>query len=203
MAPVRQPVSGSVRPLKSILKKTSKASEASATPKSELLFTSSKKDKRRIKHAELMNKVAKSSAKTPKRRRPNKKLVATLDSLAAALPDDDIRDNSVAHGTGASAGDRPQDQVNIIRRKSMKSRPGALKRREKLDKGERDRFAKNMAQLAAPRPATGGAANPSGNAAGGVGGTTASIPSTSERWAALRGFISQTLETKPELKSAT
>jgi hypothetical protein len=60
----------------------------------------------------------------------------------------------------------------------MKSRPGALKRREKLDRGERDRFTKNMAQMATTTSQTGG---------------------TSEKWAALRGFISQTLEKRPEV----
>lgn len=96
------------------------------------------------------------------------------------------------------AGSRPEDQINVIKRKSLKSKPGAMKRREKLDKSERDRFAKNMAQLA-----------PSGTTElGGSIHTTADQsdqlasqqpPSTSQRWAALRGFISQTLETKPEL----
>ncbi|KIX95933.1 uncharacterized protein Z520_08188 [Fonsecaea multimorphosa CBS 102226] len=202
MAPVRNPPSQSVRPLKSILKQTSKTAGSTATPKSEPLFPSSKKDKRRIKHAELMNKVTKSAAKKSRRRRPNKKLVTNLDALAAALPDDDELENNGAHGTTAPTSDQIQDQVNIIRRKSMKSRPGALKRREKVDKGERDRFAKNMAQLAVSRSVNEGSADESGNAAGG-GGTTAAISSTSERWAALRGFISQTLETRPDLKITT
>ncbi|OAP62394.1 hypothetical protein AYL99_04597 [Fonsecaea erecta] len=195
MAPLRKPSSQSVRPLKSILKRTSESGGSSSAPKSESLFPSSKKDKRRIKHAELMNKVAKSTAKKkPRRRRPNNKLVTTLDALAAALPDDDE--------LNTSTDERARDQVNIIRRKSMKSRPGALKRREKLDKGERDRFAKNMAQLAAPKPISGGAAEAAGSGVGGQDTTTA-IPSTSERWAVLRGFISQTLETRPGLKSTT
>ena len=73
----------------------------------------------------------------------------------------------------------------------MKSRPGAMKRREKIDQGERERFAKNMAQMAVPtnRPIEG--------AIDQMNGTT----STSQRWAALRGFISQTLEQKPEMQS--
>jgi Ribosome biogenesis protein SLX9 len=118
-----------------------------------------------MKHARLMSKVTKSTSTKPRRRRPNNKLVATLDSLASALPDD----NEVTRGTGNDA----RDQVNIIKRKSLKSRPGALKRREKLDKGERDRFTKNMAQLAT---------------------TTSQAGDPSNKWATLRGFISQTLE---------
>lgn len=132
-----------------------------------------------------MNKVTKSATKKPRRRRPNKKLVTTLDALADALPDDDDDDKT---NSNSATGGRPEDQVNIIRRKSMKSRPGAMKRREKVDNSERDRFAKNLAQLAAAKPVA-------------KAGDDKAVPSTSERWAALRGFISQTLETKPELKT--
>ncbi|KAL6250459.1 hypothetical protein RBB50_002761 [Rhinocladiella similis] len=182
------PPTRTAKPLKSILKKTT----ASTISKQESLFPASKKDKRRIKHEQLINKVTKSSTKKPRRRRPNKKLVATLDSLADALPTDDVET-----GTRTSAGEKPEDQVNIIQRKSMKSRPGAMKRRERLDKGERDRFAKNMAQLAASPSANG---LEKGNASV-EAVSKASVPSTNDRWAALRGFISQTLETKPELRN--
>jgi hypothetical protein len=72
-----------------------------------------------------------------------------------------------------------------------------MKRRERLDKGERDRFAKNMAQLAASPSANG---LEKGNASV-EAVSKASVPSTNDRWAALRGFISQTLETKPELRN--
>ena len=181
------------QPLKSILKNSSSTTAADG----DSLFPSSKKDKRRIKHAHLINKVAKSSAnKNPKRRRPNKRLVTTLDALADALPDNDNGDET---GARVAAGEKPEDQVNIIKRKSMKSKPGALKRREKLDKGERDRFAKNMAQLAASKTLSEADQAASGNL--GKAETKSSVPSTGERWAALRGFISQTLERKPELKN--
>jgi len=133
-----------------------------------------------------MNKVTKSSTKAPKRRRPNKKLVTTLDALADALPDEDDAP------TSATTEEKPTDQVNIIKRKSMKSRPGAMKRRERLDKGERDRFAKNMAQMAVTQ-STGPAARTTD--------TKPTSSSFSERMAALRGFISQTLEQKPESKA--
>ncbi|EXJ63625.1 uncharacterized protein A1O5_11386 [Cladophialophora psammophila CBS 110553] len=202
MAPVREPPARGVRPSKSILKKTPKTGVSNAAPEAEPLFASSKKDKRRIKHAELMNKVTKSAAKKPRRRRPNNKLVTALDALAAALPDDNELENNGTRATGMSTGNQPPDQVNIIRRRSMKSRPGAMKRREKVDKGERDRFAKNMAQLATPRSLNEAAAQTSRDTANGAG-KTVPIPSTSERWAALRGFISQTLETNPELKKVT
>lgn len=122
-----------------------------------------------MKHARLMSKVTKATTSKPRRRRPNNKLVTTLDALASALPD-----NEEVGGSDA------RDQVNIIKRKSMKSRPGALKRREKLDKGERDRFTKNMAQMATTKSQTG---------------------DTSDKWAALRVFISQTLETRPDVQN--
>lgn len=139
-----------------------------------------------------MSKITKSPSKKPRRRqrRPNKKLVATLDSLAAALPDGD----SPGQGAPASAAEA-RDQVNIIRRKSIKSRPGAMKRREKVDQGERERFAKNLAQMAAAAAVSTTPADAQAGTAEGTAGAT------SQRWAALRGFIAQTLEQKPELKS--
>ena len=62
---------------------------------SESLFAASKKDKRRIKHAQLMSKVTKARTRNPRRRRPTKKLVTTLDALADALPDEDGEDGDV------------------------------------------------------------------------------------------------------------
>jgi hypothetical protein len=134
-----------------------------------------------------MAKITKPSSIKARRRRPNKKLVATLDSLVAALPDEDTP------GPGSTVGADAKDQVNIIRRKSMKSRPGAMKRREKIDLGERERFAKNMAQMAASTIASNSEADMTGQPKG-------PAAATSHRWAALRGFIAQTLEQKPELK---
>jgi hypothetical protein len=129
-----------------------------------------------------MSKVVKSYKKTPKRRRPSKKLVANLDSLADALPDAEEADQNEMGG-----------QAHIIRHKTLKHRPGAMKRKEKLEHLERDRFMKNMAQMAAIEtstakpPATGAEVHVQSN-------------STSNRWAALRGFISQTMEHQPAFK---
>jgi hypothetical protein len=132
-----------------------------------------------------MSKITKPSSNKARRRRPNKKLVATLDSLAAALPDEDTQ--------ASTAGTEAKDQVNVIRRKSMKSRPGAMKRREKIDLSERERFARNMAQMAVSTAA-------SNSEAGTTERSKGPAAATSQRWAALRGFIAQTLEQKPELK---
>jgi len=140
-----------------------------------------------------MHKITKSSTSKPRRRRPNKKLITTLEALADALPSSDDETSGTA-----AAGSKAQDQINIIKRKSLKSKPGAMKRREKLDKSERDRFAKNMAQLA-PSSTTNGTGSQNPVTTGSNRPVSQTANSTSQRWAALRGFISQTLETKPEL----
>ncbi|KAI9814816.1 MAG: hypothetical protein M1827_003082 [Pycnora praestabilis] len=142
-------------------------------------FANSKKDKRTIKHSSFVSKIEKADNKAKKRRRrPTKKLVATLESLADALPGND----EVGGGEQITGDAR-------IRQKSLKSRPGAMKRKEKLEMIERERFDKNMAQMA-PTRAT-------------VGSTTGGVTSTSERWTALRAFISQTMEQKTEFRNDT
>ena len=144
-------------------------------------FLNTKKDKRLIKHSAFVNRIEKANKKPLKRRRPSKKLVTTLESLADALPDLDEGGEKEVEMQGAK-----------IRHRSMKSRPGATKRREKLEKIERERFGKNLAQLtnsvAAAPPAQAAAEGAPAPAAAG----------TASRWAALRGFITQTMEQKPE-----
>lgn len=102
-----------------------------------------------------------------------------MDALADALPDE--ADDSAS--ANEAAGSQPADQINVIRRKSMKSRPGAMKRKQKLDNSERDRFARNLAQMAAPA-------------------TTVGSASSAEKLRALRGFISQTLEKRQDIAGA-
>jgi len=81
--------------------------------------------------------------------------------------------------------------------KSLKSRPGALKRKEKLERMERERFGKNMAQLVAGTQMESAATTDAL-----VGGEQQpSVHPTASRWAALRGFISQTMEQKEEFKT--
>ncbi len=188
MAPV-QPLHRGSKPLKSILKKPSQPS-SSSKDRSDDFFATSKKDKRRIKHAQLLNKISTAKTKS-KKRRSSKKLITTLDSLIDALPDDEelLQPHS-------SSGDGPDGQVNIIKRKSLKSRPGALKRKQKLDMEERARFVKNMAQLSASTASS----NTNGTDAEVNSSTTAS--SNLGRWAALRGFISGTLEKRPAMPAA-
>ncbi|KAL4889949.1 ribosome biogenesis protein SLX9-domain-containing protein [Aspergillus ambiguus] len=139
-------------------------------------FRTTKKDKRTIKHSSFVSKIEKSSQKTTKRRRASKKLATNLDSLADALPETETELND------------PANQVNVIKQKTLKHKPGAMKRREKLEKVERDRFAKNMAQMSNIETT---AAAESGN----------DSTSTSNRWSALRSFISQTMVQQPAFRT--
>ncbi|KAI1551835.1 hypothetical protein PtrSN002B_005445 [Pyrenophora tritici-repentis] len=132
-------------------------------------FPSSKRDKLKIKHSSFVSKIEKSSAKTQKRRRPNKKLVANLESLADALPD------------GGADGDVELGQARIVQPKvkleSMKKSKGAKKRKEKLEKLEKERFNANLVQLAS-----------------GTQGATA----VQDRWAALKNHVQSNMEVRPE-----
>jgi hypothetical protein len=161
-------------------------------------------------------KSSSSSASTTKRRRPNKKLVTTLESLGDAL--DDIQ-AEIDDGEGAAAGgggdamDAEQAAQGKVRHKSLKSRPGALKRKEKLVKGEMERFGRSLAQLANIKTAAGAGAGAAqekmevegGQKKGGEKEAQASAQSsaTSGRWAALRGFISATMEQNPAFLGQT
>lgn len=157
-----------------------KAPAAAARPRSlgDDLRTS-KKDKRQIKHASLMSKIEKSSGKNQKKRRASKKLVANLESLADALPDAAEESHDAA------------SQANVIQQKTLRHKPGAMKRREKLEKMERDRFARNMAQMSGSQAQT----------AGGNAESSSESNPTANRWSALRNFISQTMEQQPVFKT--
>jgi hypothetical protein len=158
-------------------------------------FKTSKRDKRQIKHSTFVSKIEKSRKKPLKRRRPSKRLIASLDSLADALPD------AGESGDAGRAGSGIASQMNVIRHNSIKHRPGALKRKEKLDRLERDRFAKNMAQMAVGLDTTQTAPSSSNNDNDQPADTAGTENSaTSARWAALRSFISQTMDQNPEFK---
>ncbi|KAJ5194272.1 hypothetical protein N7491_001608 [Penicillium cf. griseofulvum] len=162
------------------IRKTKTASGRGAIAKPSVFgdeFRTTKRDKRQIKHAALVSKIEKHSQKTPKRRRASKKLVANLESLADALPEAEESNDATS-------------QVNVIKQKTLKHKPGALKRREKLEKLERDRFNKNLTEMSniTTAPAANGEAS------------TQSNP-TAGRWSALRNFISQTMEQQPVFKT--
>lgn len=139
-------------------------------------FISSKRDKRTIRHSTFVNKIQKATAKpaAAKRRRPNKKLVATLEDLADALPDVEEK-----------------GEQGKVRQRSLRSRPGALRRKERVVKGEMERFGESMARLV-------GGGGASGGLGGGDGQTEKKEANpTGNRWAALRGYISSTMEQNP------
>ncbi|KAK4196967.1 ribosome biogenesis protein SLX9-domain-containing protein [Triangularia verruculosa] len=170
-------------------------------------FIDSKRDKRLIKHSSFVSKITKPSSaasKNAKKRQAKKaktQLSTTLESLGDVL--DDIEDEMEEDG----AMDSEQRLQGKVRHKSIKSRPGALKRKEKVVKGEMSRFGHNLAQLATVTSAATTATisrNPAQvekevkeQAQMETETTTAQEAATSNRWAALRGFISSTMEQNP------
>lgn len=124
-----------------------------------------------MKRSSLISRIEKKNAKPAKPRRPSKKLVANLESLVDALPELS-KEEAVVRSAGT-------------RQKSLKSRPGAMKKKQKLEVLEKDRFAKNLAQMVHV---------PSSNGPGPQDTPKVSPAGTSERWAALRGYIRQTMD---------
>ena len=72
-----------------------------------------------------------------------------------------------------------------------------MKRKEKMEKLERDRFINNMAQMSAIEQAA-----PKLQQHTETQPTSTESSSTSNRWAALRGFISQTMDHQPAFRNA-
>jgi len=75
-----------------------------------------------------------------------------------------------------------------MKMKTIKSKPGAQKRKEKVLREECVRFGKNLAIMNSAAVAV---------ATEGKGGGTVQVPAVSS-WAALRGFIANTMERKEE-----
>ncbi|KAF4126973.1 hypothetical protein GMORB2_0710 [Geosmithia morbida] len=179
-------------------------------------FLESKHDRRLIRHSSFLSRVRSSSDKVTKsggssrrRRRPGNK-IASLDSLGDALPD---LDDELATGSGAGAGAPAHGK---IRHKSLRTGRGALKKKEKLVRGEMERFGVSWARLAdAPPPVTvkdeemddddsqqqqqkqDGEKIGIDTVAPTPAPAPAPAPATANRWAALRGFISATMEQNP------
>ncbi|KAI1385017.1 ribosome biogenesis protein SLX9-domain-containing protein [Hypoxylon trugodes] len=158
-------------------------------------FINSKRDKRIIKHASFVSRIEKAGTSSKKRkrtRRPGNKLVANLDSLADALPD--LLEN------GETEEGLRQLREGKVRHKSLRSKKGALKRKEMVVKGEVERFGVSLARLnAVPEQNMDVKVEKEGE--GEKQRQTeaqAQAPaSTANRWAALRGFISATMEQNP------
>lgn len=165
-------------------------------------FLESKSDRRLMKHSSFLSRVRDSSDKVSKARRhrtrrPGNKM-ASLGSLADALPE--LAD--------PSPDDAAPPQPGKVRHRSLRSRKGALKRKEGIVRGEMQRFGLSMASLAEapqPPPPTAAAAADASSVAAAAAAPAASDPSPpaqtpgpmSNRWAALRGYISATMEQNP------
>ncbi|KAK3355438.1 ribosome biogenesis protein SLX9-domain-containing protein [Neurospora tetraspora] len=179
-------------------------------------FIDSKKDKRTIKHNAFVSRIAKTapgSGRKLKRRRPSKKLVTTLESLGDVLGEisDEIREDQESGKTM----DKMQEAMGRVRHKSLKTRPGALKRKEKVVKTEMDRFGRSLAQLATVKGPATAATTPAmeveqqkttqtqGQATQRATTQQQQQPATTNRWAALRGFISATMEQNPAFLGKT
>ncbi|KAK1770060.1 ribosome biogenesis protein SLX9-domain-containing protein [Phialemonium atrogriseum] len=167
-------------------------------------FADTKRDRRQIRRSAFVSRIAKSApgsggGAAQKRRRPNKKLVATLESLGDALGDIEVAPRG---DDGEQDGARGK-----VRHRSIASRPGALRRKEKVVRGEMERFSRSLAQLAtlpgAGGKGEGGAAAAAEAMETEAAGVAAAVPasasssSTSSRFAALRGFITATMEQNP------
>ncbi|ATY60793.1 hypothetical protein A9K55_005439 [Cordyceps militaris] len=167
-------LSGAVHPLAPL-----KTFRPDATPSLSDAFLSSKRDKRLMKHSSFVSRVASSAGiakKTRKPRRSSNKLATTLDGLADALPE-------LEEGPA---------QPGKVRHRSIRSNKGALRRKEKVVKGEMHRFGVSMAQMAATQQQ--GGKSEMGEEGEGKTGVPPQPPS---RWAALRGYISATMEQNP------
>ncbi|KAH9215436.1 ribosome biogenesis protein SLX9-domain-containing protein [Leptodontidium sp. 2 PMI_412] len=160
-------------------------------------FINSKKDKRVIKSSSFLNRIEKAHKKPLKRRRPSKKLVTTLESLADALPD---VEELVAKGRN---GGGPGGEGKLRMAQSLKSKPGARKRKEKLERMERERFALNMAVIMAGGKEESGVAmavddREGAESAAVTAPTTAPVSNaTVNRFAALRAWVNANMEKHP------
>lgn len=164
-----------------------------------------------MKHSSFVSRITSSKITKNKRRRPKNKLKTSLEGLADALPE-------LKSGEGGE-----EVLAGKVKHKSLKSKRGALRRKERIVRGEMERFGVSMAKL------SGGGQGGSSAAVGSrqgvveedseddddddgddtmttqgpapVGGaqqsTVVGQTGTSDRWAALRGYISSTMEQNP------
>jgi hypothetical protein len=113
-----------------------------------------------------------------------------MEGLADALPDveDLLKGKMGAEGK--------------IKMKSLRSKPGALKRKEKLERVERERFGRNMAQIMGVKEEV----NVVPAAVMDVEGSavTASVQgATSSRFAALRAWVNTNMEKNPAFEKGS
>lgn len=130
-----------------------------------------------------MSRVASSAGVTKSKKRTgrgrSKQLKTNLESLADALPE-------LESGMGGE-----EILAGKIKHKSLRSKKGALKRKEQVVKGEMERFGVSMAKLSET------SAQAANSAATETTSATAGGSASSSRWAALRGYISATMDQNP------
>jgi hypothetical protein len=198
------------------LKSKTPASNARYPAEDNAAWRLNKRDKRTIKHNSLLAKVRDGGIQKPsgKTRRPAKKLKADIGGLADALPDVDDDDealNSDEDGWEGISGDEDDGDISMAqsgtttkkrrRRKpaatlaqgkmvmtSLKHRPGAMKKKMAMEGREMERFQKNLAVMVG-----GGGGTQTATASRPAIASAPSAPQQADRWAALRGFISNTM----------
>ena len=160
-------------------------------------LSSSKRDKRHIKHSLLLSRVSKSASVKKLRRgsrKPKPKLVTDLAALVDALPSataDEGGQNKLSGSANVS-----QVKAALSGGRSIASKPGLQKRREEVGRAERERFGRNLAAMAAGQ---GNGTAPGVSAGFGGANDTSDAGSRSvenhraERWAALRRHIEQSM----------
>lgn len=153
-------------------------------------FKLSKQDKRTIKHNQLLHKVREAGISKDKkvrtrRRRPGRKLEAAEDfgGLGEALKEvegewegvsDDEKEGGKEGGNGSGK--------MKMKMKTLKTRPGAMKRKARMEGAEVQRFGRNLALMMGSE----GQGKAEGGETGGDG--------QKDRWTALRAFIGSTME---------
>ncbi|KAF3762748.1 hypothetical protein M406DRAFT_280898, partial [Cryphonectria parasitica EP155] len=176
-------------------------------------FLDTKADRARIRRATFISRITKPSStassrssrknakrhESRRRREAQAEAAVAMGGLADALPE--LTAEEVGAGEAARGGK--------VRHRSLGSRPGALRRKERVVRGEMERFGLSLAQLSSVKEegARSAAASATGAGAGagtgdtamaGAEGVPAAAASTSaNRFAALRGFISATMEQNP------
>ncbi|RCI10131.1 hypothetical protein L249_8602 [Ophiocordyceps polyrhachis-furcata BCC 54312] len=127
--------------------------------------------------------------------------MSSMKSLAEALPlmEGEEEDANINNKKNSYPSVRNTTKTTH-RQRSLPSKPGALKRRQRIVRGEMERFRASMARLATV-PVEGSASEqpPSLPPSDGTDndGRPPQPPSVADRWAALRGYISATVEQSP------
>ena len=120
-------------------------------------------------------------------------MVTGLEDLVDALPEADVQggDDGADAGTGKRARVGNGGEAGAVGggwklQKSMKSKPGAMKKRAKVLEGERERFAKNLGVMCSK---SGDGGVDAEGAKEGAGSEAKAGEGTSARWAAIRRFV--------------